>query len=138
MSVLVPALTISLSASTTTTTPGSVVGYTIHISNTGDTPYTEALVTDSLDGVLTDADFTNDAAVTAGGGVLADNAPVLSWTGDLPVGASATVTSSITVYNPDNGDKLMRNGVVSPVPGSTCPSNGGATCTTEVRVLIQR
>src|SRR5205823_5060586 len=55
VTVLTPALTITKTASTATTTPGSTVGYTITIDDTGQTPYTAATVTDSLDGLLPDA-----------------------------------------------------------------------------------
>ena len=33
--------------------------------------------------------------------------PVLTWTGSLAPGATATVTFSVTVNNPDTGDKLV-------------------------------
>ena len=54
---LVPALTITKTASVSTATPGSTVGYTITVDNTGQTPYSGASVTDSLAGVLDDADL---------------------------------------------------------------------------------
>ena len=61
---LIPALTITKTATTATTTPGSTVGYTITITDTGQTPYTAAAVTDDLTGVLADATYNNNAATT--------------------------------------------------------------------------
>ena len=45
--------------------PGSAVGYTLTITNTGQTPYTAITVTDTVDG-LENATYNNDAAATAG------------------------------------------------------------------------
>ena len=62
--------------------------------------------------------------------------PVLTWTGNLAAGATATITYSVTVNNPDTGGKVMTNTVISATAGSTCPSGGGnAACTATVTVL---
>ncbi len=136
VTVLVPGLDIRKSASTPTTTPGSVVGYTIVVTNTGQTAYDGAVVTDSLTGVLPDADYDADAAV-AGGGTLAYAGSTLTWTGDLAVGAVASITYSITVHDPDTGDKALVNTAFSAAPGSTCPpGNALPACSTLVRVLV--
>ena len=135
VTVLVPSLNIATSVSAATTTPGGVVGYTVIITNSGQTAYTGAVVDDSLQGVLPDAEYNGDAAV--GTGVLTLVASTITWTGDLPIGASATVTYSITVHDPDTGDKLITNSVTSVAPGSTCPPGGSlAQCSTQLRVLI--
>ena len=55
VTVLVPGLTTTVTAGTSTTTPGSVVHYTITVTNSGQTPYTGASFTDPLAGVLDDA-----------------------------------------------------------------------------------
>ena len=136
VTVLVPQLSITKTAGASTTTPGATVSYTIVISNTGQTAYTAAVVSDSLRGVLSDADYNGDATVT-GGGVLTSTANTLRWTGNLLVGASATVSYSLTVHNPDTGDKLLTNTVTSSSPGSTCPVGGSLpACSATVRVLI--
>ncbi len=136
VTVLIPRLTVTKTADRTTTVPGGVVTYTILISNDGETPQTGVSVRDSLAGVLADAVYDGNAAVT-GGGVLAYAAPVLTWTGTLPVGASATLTYSITVRDPDPGGKLLDNEVTSTAPGSTCPPvNPAASCRTQVPVLV--
>jgi uncharacterized repeat protein (TIGR01451 family) len=135
--VLVPALTIVKSAGAPTTTPGSVVGYTIAVTNTGETAYAAASLDDSLAGVLSDAAYNDDASVVAGGGVVGYSGSTLSWTGALPVGASATITYSVTVDDPDRGDKRLTNTVVSSSPGSTCPAaDPAASCTAVVDVLV--
>jgi uncharacterized repeat protein (TIGR01451 family) len=132
----VAALTIVNTASVSTTTPGSAVAYTITITNTGQTAYTAAAVTDPLAGVLDDAAFGNDAATTAGSITFAS--PNLTWTGNLTPGASATITFSVTVNNPDTGDKSLTSTMTSAAAGSTCPATGAApaTCTATVTVLV--
>ena len=119
VSVLVPALTITKTANTTAAVPGATVTYTITVADTGDTPYTGATVTDSLAGVLGDAAYGNDAAASAG--AVSYASPVLTWTGNLTVGGTVTITYSVTVRNPDTGGKLMVNTVTSTTTGSTCP-----------------
>ena len=48
MNVLTPALAITKTTTASTTTPGSTVGYTITVADTGQTPYTGITVTDAL------------------------------------------------------------------------------------------
>ena len=135
VTVLVPSLTIGKSVSTPTTTPGGLVSYTIIITNSGQTPYVGVVIDDSLQGVLSDATYNGDAA--AGTGTMTFAASTLTWTGDLLVGASATVRYSITVHDPDTGDKLIVNSVTSTAPGSTCPPGGTLPqCSAQLRVLI--
>ena len=93
------------------------------MADTGQTPYTGATVTDDLTGILTDAAYNGDAAATAG--TVSYSSPDLTWTGDLAVGATATITYSVTVDNPDTGDKLLSNVVTSNAVGSNCPVDGG-------------
>ena len=68
--VLTPALTIVKTASTATAVPGQTVTYTITVTDSGQTPYTGATLTDPLAGVLDDAAYNGDAAATAGQRVL--------------------------------------------------------------------
>ncbi len=133
--ILQPRLTLTKTASTPTVTPGGTVTYTIIAANTGQTPYQGATFTESLAGVLNDAVYNGDAGATSG--TVSYDAPVLSWTGDLAVGATATVTYTVTVRNPDPGDHLMVNTVVSPTLGSTCPAgSSNPDCTAVVNVLV--
>ena len=109
--------------------------YTITATNTGQTAYTGASFTDPLAGVLDDAAYNGDAAATAGSVSFAS--PDLTWTGDLAVGAAATITFSVTVSNPDTGDKSMASTVTSATAGNNCPASGGTdtACTTTVTVV---
>ena len=61
-----PALSIANAASTSTPVPGSVVGYTLTITDTGQTAYTGVTVTDSVAQMLDDVAYDGDAAATAG------------------------------------------------------------------------
>jgi large repetitive protein len=133
--VLVPGLTITATAGSATTTPGSVVGYTIAVADTGQTPYAPATVTVDLANVLNDSAYNGDAATTSG--AVAYSGHVLTWTGDLAPGDTATITYSITIDNPDNGDKHLVTTATSADPGSTCPPSGPSpACTATVTDLI--
>ena len=133
--VLFPALTITKTAAASTTTPGSAVSYTITVTDTGPTPYTAATVTDALDGVLPDAAYDNDATATTG--TLTYTSPDLTWTGDLTPGATAVITYTVTLANPDTGDKHLVNTATSDDPGSTCPAGtANPACTATVTDLI--
>jgi uncharacterized repeat protein (TIGR01451 family) len=135
VTVLTPGLTITKTANVSTTTPGATVGYTITVADTGQTAYTGATVTDDLTGVLTDAGYNGDGTATTG--TVSYTSPVLTWTGNLTAGATATITYSVTVSNPDTGDKLLVNAVTSAAVGSNCPVSGtAAACTTSVQDLI--
>jgi large repetitive protein len=135
VTVLVPALSIVTSVDATTVTAGAVVHYTVALANTGQTPYDGVAVTDSLAGVLDDATYSGGAVATAG--VVTYTAPTLTWTGDLAVGASATVTFSVTTLLPDPGDHTLSAVAAATAPGSSCPpAGGGPACATTVTVLI--
>jgi large repetitive protein len=117
--VLTPGLTITNTPSTTTPQPGSVISYTLTITDTGQTAYTGISVAESFAEMADDASYDGNAAATTG--TLSFASPVLTWTGDLAPGASATVTFSVTVHNPDTGDKLVIITGTSAAPGSACP-----------------
>ncbi|MFJ6197286.1 beta strand repeat-containing protein [Micromonospora sp. NPDC092111] len=135
VNVLVPALSIAKHASSATTTPGSTLGYTITVTNSGQAPYTAASLTDTLAGVLDDATYNVDAATTLG--ALSYAQPVLTWTGDLAVGAVATITYSVTVNNPPGGDQSLTNAVTSSAEGSNCPPGGvDPACAVTVALLV--
>ncbi len=132
--VLTPALTITKTADHATATPGTKVSYTIAVANTGQASYTGATVTDSLAGVLADAAYGNDASATSG--AVSYAAPVLTWTGDLAADATATITYTVTIANPDTGGRVLTNTATSTVPGSTCPPASPAeACTATISVI---
>ena len=135
VTVLIPALAITKTATASTTTPGSTVGYTITVDDTGQTPYTGITVTDPLGGVLTDATYDNDAIASSD--AVSYASPTLTWTGDLTPGTTVTITYSITVNNPDTGDKRLTNTVTTAATGSNCPAGStDPACTATVIDLI--
>lgn len=125
-----PSFTVSKTASTAVAHPGGVVTYTVTVKNTGAWPYTAAnpaTFSDDLSEVLDDAAYNGDA--TAGATVTGDT---LSWSGPLAAGATQTITYSVTVADPDAGDKVLTN-TVTPGTGGTCDPAGSCTTTTEVQ-----
>ncbi|MFD2472971.1 DUF7927 domain-containing protein [Amycolatopsis silviterrae] len=121
-------LTVAKTVDKQTANPGDKVTYTVKIVNTGQVPLPDANFTDDLSQVLDDAAYNNDAASSTGS--TAYTAPRLTWTGNLPVGASATVTYSVTVNNPISGDHQLRNTVSTPVPGNCEPGSTDPKCST--------
>ena len=95
------------------------MNYTVTIADTGQTSYTGISVADDLTQVLTDAAYNGDAAATAGAVSFASQ--VLTWTGDVSAGGTVTVTFSVTVNNPDNGNRRMVSVAYSSAAGSSCP-----------------
>jgi uncharacterized repeat protein (TIGR01451 family) len=70
--------------------------------------------------VLDDAVFNADAA-SDNGGTIDYTSPVLSWSGPLAIGATATITYSVTVNDPATGDRRLDNAVVTPFgTGGNC------------------
>jgi uncharacterized repeat protein (TIGR01451 family) len=133
--VLIPGLVITKTADVTTVEPGGTVAYTITVSNNGETTYPAATFSDSLAAVLTDAVYGDDATATSG--TVTYSSPVLSWTGALAPGVSATIEYSATVRDPAPGDHWLRNSVVSSSAGSNCAA--GSTdprCTAVVQVTV--
>jgi uncharacterized repeat protein (TIGR01451 family) len=131
---LIPALTIIKTANVASATPGSAVDYTITVADTGQTPYTGATVTDDLTAVLSAAAYNGGAAATAGGVSYAS--PVLTWTGNLAPGDTATITYSVTIKNPETGGTGLTNTVTSAAAGSSCPSvTSGGQCTVTTGVI---
>jgi uncharacterized repeat protein (TIGR01451 family) len=131
---LVPGLTITKTADTRRAAPDSTVHYTITVTDTGQTAYAGATLTDSLTGVLGDATYDGDATATAG--AVSFNSPDLTWTGDLATGATVTVTYSVTVNHSITGNLSLANTVSSDTPGSNCrPGSSDPQCSVTVAVV---
>ena len=61
--------------------------------------------------------------------------PNLTWTGNLAAGATATITFSVTVNNPDTGNKILTGTITSATAGSNCfAGSTDARCTATVAV----
>ncbi|ATY12621.1 DUF11 domain-containing protein [Amycolatopsis sp. AA4] len=116
-------LELSKTAAPATAQPGDKVTYTVTARNTGTATYRGAGFTDDLSRVLDDATYNNDATATSGS--VAYAAPNLTWTADLPAGATVTITYSVTVRATQTGDNELRNAVTGP-PDSTCPPGNTA------------
>ncbi|MGM7697928.1 DUF6923 family protein [Microbacterium sp. A84] len=132
----VSALRVEKTSTSTEVVPGDVVEYQIVITNTGQVDYTSAnpaSFTDDLAAVLDDANYNDDAASGSGAGIEYVDG-VLEWTGPLAIGASVTVTYSVTVNDPASGDSRLENTVVTP-PGTGGNCDEGSTdpdCTVQI------
>ena len=134
VNVLMPEMTITKSADTSSAAPGGTVRYTITIQNTGQAGYGPGTtVTDDLSGVLDDATYLDDVSAKVGEATYAE--PMITWTGALPVGFTATVTYSVRV-DPNAGGQVLTNVVSSAAAGANCPDGGSdARCVSAVNVL---
>lgn len=99
-------------------TPGQTVRYTVTVVQEGTAP-ADAVFVDDLAEVLDDADYNGDVSASVGTVSVTDG--VLSWAGTVPVGATATITYSVTVKAYGLGDSVLDNVVSSPgcVPTAT-------------------
>src|ERR1700733_3816926 len=135
IAILSSILTLAVTSSTATAAPGGTVSYTITATNSGQVALTGATFTDALSDVLDDASYNGDASATAGSVSFAS--PNLTWTGNLAVGAAATITFSVTVNNPDTGNKTLVSKVTSATSSSNCASGStDARCSSTVGVPI--
>lgn len=118
--------TIAKSVDTETTSPGSIVTYTVTVTNVGALDYTDAQPAsfeDDLSDVLDDATYNGDISA---GGEVSDG--TLTWAGPLKVGETLQVTYTVTVNNPVKGDFTLRNVVTPSSPGGECAEG---SCVTE-------
>ncbi|GAB3610652.1 hypothetical protein GCM10027414_27780 [Humibacter ginsengiterrae] len=118
-------------ASGKTVKVGDRIDYTVVVTQTGDAPVT-AHVNDDLSKVLDDASWVGNQKATTG--TVNRNGNTLTWTGDLAVGQSATITYSVTV-NGDGDDSLV-NVVTSPDKTAACvpAADQNPDCTTTHKV----
>ncbi|MBD0709608.1 hypothetical protein BU197_14805 [Streptomyces sp. CBMA291] len=129
--VQVRQFTVAKTATPAEARPGTTVTYTVTVTNTGDLPYTAAdpaSFSDDLSDVLDDATYNGDAT---GGAVVTGTR--LDWSGPLAAGAQTTITYSVTVNDPDTGDRRLRN-TVTPGTEGRCVAAG--RCATDVPVIV--
>ena len=98
-------------APSSTVAVGEVITYTVLIEQKGEGAVAGATISDDLTEVLDDATWNDDAAATAG--EVAFEAPTLTWTGDLAVGDSVTLTYSVTTTAAGVGDDQLTNVVTT-------------------------
>ena len=117
----------TVTVNVTSSTAGT---YTITVTNTGNVAYSAAApvtVTDDLTKVLDDAVFNPTSATALNGttsaGTLTYAKPTLTWTGPLAVGAVVTISYTVTVNSPDNGDLQLVNGIVTSTGGNCLTSS---------------
>ena len=135
ITILAGGVTITATANAATTTPGSTVGYTVKVTNSGQIALTGATFTDPLSGVLDDATYNSDASATAG--TVSFTSPDLTWTGNLAIGATATITFTVTVSNPDTGNKILASTITLTTAGSNCAAGStDPTCTVSIPVSV--
>ncbi|MFE1320372.1 GEVED domain-containing protein [Kitasatospora phosalacinea] len=113
----VATLVIAKQADQTSARPGGTVGYTVTVANDGTAPYAGATMADDLTLVIDDATYNGD--LTADSGTATYTAPEVGWSGDVAAGQTVTIRYSVTVNDPDTGDKHLVNAVVGP-DGSNC------------------
>ncbi len=115
--------------SVTSTVPGGSIGYTVTVTNTGQTTLAGATFTDYLGDVLDDADLTDSSATI---GTATFTTPNLIWVGDLGPGQASVISYTFTVKNPDPGNHILANQVTSTVRGADCQTS--APCVTQTPV----
>lgn len=99
--------------------PGDTVTYTTTITNTGKGAAKGQVVTDDMTGILDDSTYNKDAKTSPNTGTIAFAKPKLTWTGDVPAGATITLTYTVKINNPDTGDAIMSNVITS--TDTNCP-----------------
>ena len=134
-SVTVSQLVINNTSDVSSTVPGAVVRFTLTATNVGQTPYQGITMFTTAADVFDDAAPNGDQ--TASLGTLSVTPSGVTWTGDIPVGATLTITGTLTVNNPDTGNKLLASTVTTSAPGSNCPTGAvDPKCSVSVPVLV--
>lgn len=107
----VPSLKITKTADRADFEPGDTVLYTVTVTNDGQVPFTAsdpASFSDDLTDVLDDARLSADE-VTVSSGAVDFTSPVLTWTGPLGVGQTASMTYPVAVAVAGTGNGVLRN-----------------------------
>lgn len=118
LSVPVPDLEVTKTASPKTIKPGGTLTYTVKAKNISKLDYPNVKFSDDLTDNLDDATYNNDAKATTGD--VSYTEPKISYTGDIPAGETATVTYSVKIKDPVGGDGKLPNDVDVESPRSNC------------------
>ncbi|MEU7583671.1 hypothetical protein AB0B50_39540 [Streptomyces sp. NPDC041068] len=130
LSVPVPDLEVTKTASPAKVKPGEKLTYTVSAKNISKLPYPGAKFSDDLSGNLDDAVYNNDAKASTG--TVSYTKPKIGYVGDIAPGQTATVTYSVTVNDPVSGDGKLLNNVDVETPRSNCDKDStDPNCTSE-------
>ena len=129
---------VSVPATGEKVTAGDTVTYTLTAKNVHPSQtYPSVTLSDDLSGVLAHATLNATSfPVMVGtqnvGTATLSNANVLSWTGSLDAGATATITYSVTVKSDVESGQVLTNAVTgsAPNPDTTHPGNVPSSCVT--------
>ncbi|WP_171053033.1 DUF7927 domain-containing protein [Streptomyces marianii] len=131
LSAPAPDLEITKTASAKRVALGDTLTFTIRATNNGERELPDVRFTDDLGGTLDDAVYDRNARTALGR--VAYTEPVLSYSGAIPAGRTATVTYSVTVGGEDGGDGgdgRLGGGLEVQSPRSNCATGTrDARCT---------
>ena len=132
-------LDIAKSVSASTAGPGDTLTYTITATNSGTVGYDAkqpASFADDMAMLLDDASYVSGSAKASEGSVGYTPGSGISWSDSgLAPGATATITYQVTVNNPDKGDGILTNTVVSDAMHNNCMKDShDAACSTTTYV----
>ncbi|MFJ6533461.1 hypothetical protein [Microbacterium sp. NPDC091662] len=105
-------------ASGSSVAAGSVITYTLTVTQRGLAAVPGAVLEDDLTAVLDDAAYNGDASASAGTVSFDETTGTLSWGGDLAAGDVVTITYSVTVGTRGDGDLV--NTVTGPGCSTAC------------------
>jgi uncharacterized repeat protein (TIGR01451 family) len=111
---------VSKSVDVTTATLYQPVNYTTTIINTGIAPLTAISVTDDVSGWQANATLVPGSLTASVGTVTGPSGGVITWTGDLGVGETATVMYRVTVNRTAAAGSILTNTDTPDQPYGTC------------------